>query len=192
MVQKKVLLDSCSYFRLALNIHPLLFVEFGDDSYCLYVIEDMTKEYTLNPRLKSRFDWVTQKKYIENRKHPISISKQQRLEIKNSLDLIWGMYKDEGVSYIDVKAVVTAMALKVILVSDDAGVIDLSKEFEVECYGSLELMKLMHDKGFIDMEDIKKTVAYWLYTDDLPNSNFHSDYKKIFGEDAPTEDYCPD
>ena len=33
--QAKILLDSNSYFRLAREIHPLLFQEFGDKNYCL-------------------------------------------------------------------------------------------------------------------------------------------------------------
>lgn len=36
MVQKKILLDSNVYFRLANNIRPLLFIQFGDENYCLY------------------------------------------------------------------------------------------------------------------------------------------------------------
>ena len=39
MAQQKLLLDSNAYLRLARSIHPLLFVEFGEDRTCLYLAE---------------------------------------------------------------------------------------------------------------------------------------------------------
>lgn len=54
MPQSKILLDSNSYFRLAKSIHPLLFQEFGNKKYCLYVLPELDKEYERQPRLKNK------------------------------------------------------------------------------------------------------------------------------------------
>lgn len=55
MAQTKILIDSNAYFRLAQSIHPLLQVEFGPETYCLYVIKDLQAEYDRNPRLRNAF-----------------------------------------------------------------------------------------------------------------------------------------
>lgn len=188
MAQKKTLLDSNAYFRLAYNIHPLLFIEFGEDKYCLYIIEDLMYEFEKNPRLQNKFDWVKEKEFTENRSNPISIPSRQKKEIAAVFDLIWGLSREIGVSHVDVKAVATAQVLNVKLVSDDKGIQEISKTYEINCIGSLELLKLMLDNGRIDMEKVRQTVAYWRYNKDIPG-NFRQEYKKLFGENPPPWDY---
>lgn len=188
MVQKKTLLDSNAYFRLAYNIHPLLFVEFGQDKYCLYIIDDLVNEFKRNLRLQNKFDWVKEKEFTDNRNHPITVSPKQKKEIQDVTDYIWGMSREAGVSPVDVKAVATAWTLKVKLVSDDRGVQDISKDYDVDCISSLALLKLMLDNRHIDMEKVRQTVAYWQYNKDTPG-NFSAEYKKLFAEDVPAWDY---
>ncbi len=55
-----IIVDSCSYFRLAQNIRPLLKKPFGSKKYCLGVIEELDKEYE-KPNPKNKFFWVSQK-----------------------------------------------------------------------------------------------------------------------------------
>jgi len=52
MAQRKILLDTCSYLRLAESLHPLLDNPFGDDNCCLYVIKEFQAEYDHQPELK--------------------------------------------------------------------------------------------------------------------------------------------
>ena len=61
MAQTKLLLDSNVYFRLAKEIHPLLFQEFGDECYCLYVLEELQAEYDCSPVFKPNFHGLTRK-----------------------------------------------------------------------------------------------------------------------------------
>jgi len=187
MPQKKTLLDSNAYFRLAYNVHPLLFVEFGTAKYCLYIIEDLMEEFKRNPRLQNKFDWVTEKEFVENRNHPLNISPKQKKEINTAADVIWGMSRESGVSPVDVKAVATAFTLKIKLVSDDGGVQDISREYGVDCMSSLAMLKLMLDNGHIDMARVRQTAAYWRYNKDTPRK-FLAEYKELFGEDAPAWD----
>ena len=55
MAQRKLLLDSNAYLRLAQSIHPLLFVEFGEDRTCLYLTEDFEREFARSRRLGTKF-----------------------------------------------------------------------------------------------------------------------------------------
>jgi len=63
-----ILVDSCSYFRLAQSIHPLLKTPFCEEKHVLGVIKELNIEYNKNPSLKHKFFWVTQPEYAENRK----------------------------------------------------------------------------------------------------------------------------
>ena len=40
-----IIVDSCSYFRLAQSIKPLLKISFGREKHCLGVIDELDKEY---------------------------------------------------------------------------------------------------------------------------------------------------
>jgi hypothetical protein len=183
-----ILLDTCSYLRLARSIHPLLSVEFGNEGYCLYLIEDFQDEFSKNPRLKTSFSWVTQKEYVENRANPLLLSKDNRQNVELTLEMV--RYKAQingfGTSYIDCKAISIAEVLNIPLVTDDADILDVCEEFEVKTFKSLEILKFMVDCDYIDMEQVKSIVAYWQYENDLPK-NFLQDYQEIFGEEPPDD-----
>ena len=75
MPSPNVILDSCSYFRLAQSIRPLLKNEFGKEKYCLGVIKELEEEYEKNPTLKHKFFWVNQNERFAfelNLRHSIS------------------------------------------------------------------------------------------------------------------------
>jgi len=50
-----ILVDSCSYFRLAQTIHPLLKKPFCEENHVLGVIKELNLEYNKNPSLKHKF-----------------------------------------------------------------------------------------------------------------------------------------
>ena len=104
MTQSRLLVDSNSYFRLARSIHPLLGVVFGDENYCLYVLPDLEKEYGRSARLRTKFHWVNDDQYVQNRKHTIAVSKKEKKEIDRAREII-DDYKYENclcVSSIDI------------------------------------------------------------------------------------------
>jgi len=55
MPECNIIVDSCSYFRLAQSIQPLLKKQFGKEKRCLGVIKELDKEYERNPTLKNKF-----------------------------------------------------------------------------------------------------------------------------------------
>ncbi len=89
-----VILDTCSYFRLAQFIHPLLKTKTG--SYVLGVIKDLDEEYSKNPTLKHKFYWVAEEEYIENRKECFTISKKLLSKIHDIYNFIDDLDTAEG------------------------------------------------------------------------------------------------
>ncbi len=182
-----LILDSCSYFRLAQSIRPLLKEEFGKGKHCLGVIKELDEEYGKNPTLKHKFYWVDQKEYALNRKKCFAPTMAQRSEIKHAFFFIKELARDNklGVSKVDILGLSYAYVLKIPIVTDDEDMLEVAKEFGISTYKTLELLKLMLDSGFVTMEQIRSVAAYWIYQNDTPKS-YGKDFKRIFSEDPPT------
>lgn len=192
MPQTKIIVDSNSYFRLAQNIHPFLCQPFGKEQYTLYIHADLTEEIHISPRLQTRFDWVHQQDYRDNRKRSITLSKAQKKEIENTYEFLWDYMKEEfldqrgkGPSAIDVRIVSTALVLDIFLVTDDQDMIELAKTYDAKQMTSIGLMKLMLDSGHIDDEKINQVVQQWLYDKDTPHAGWREEFKKTFKREAP-------
>ena len=181
-----IIVDSCSYFRLAQSIRPLLKNPFGKEKHCLGVIAELDKEYGKNPTLKNKFFWVSQKEYALNRKNCFSPTRNQLSEINHAFFFIREFARESqfSVSEVDIKGLAYAYVLKIPVVTDDADMLEVAKEFNISTYKTLEIMKLMLDSGFLRMKQIRSIVSYWIYQNDTPKS-FRKDFKKIFSEDPP-------
>lgn len=181
-----IIVDSCSYFRLARGVRPLLKIVFGRRKYCLGVIEELDKEYKKSPTLKNKFFWVSQKEYSDNRRNCFSPNLSQRSEINHAFFFIREFARESqlGVSEVDITGMAYAYVLKIPIVTDDSDMLEVAKEYEIKTYKTLELMKLMMDSGLLRMKEIRSIVSYWIYQNDTPKS-FRKDFKRIFSEDPP-------
>lgn len=192
MAQTKIIVDSNSYFRLAQNIHPLLCKPFGEEDYTLYIHADLNAEFKFNSRLKNKFHWVSEPKYLKNRGRSINLSKVQKKDIEMTYEYLWEHVIEEfleplgkGPSQIDTRIVATGLVLGIRVVTDDQDMIELAKTFDVHNVSSLEMMKLMLDESHIDDEKIDQVVEQWIYENDTPNRNWKKDFLQIFGRKAP-------
>lgn len=186
MSQSKILIDSNSYFRLAKSIHPLLNEVFGEEEYCLYVLKDLEKEYDRSFRLQTKFQWVNEDEYFQNRKKRISVSNKEKKEIEKTTEY-FEQYKQDnllGVSTIDIKYLAYAYVLDVPVVTDDIDMLELAKAFNIINMSSLNLLKLMLEMHHINFEKVKETVSYWKYIKDTPK-DCNKEYKKLFKETPP-------
>jgi len=95
MAQRKILLDSNSYFRLAQTFHPLLQVEFGEECHCLYVIRELQQEFDRSARLQNKFHWVTDPRYVKNRHRAVTIPRKAARTIDVTLSVILGHARQE-------------------------------------------------------------------------------------------------
>jgi len=181
-----VIVDSCSYFRLAQSISPLLKTPFCDNKFVLGVIKDLHEEYKKNPTLKNKFGWVSQPEYVQNRQRCFKFSKDELVDINNAFYFIRETARDEGLttSKVDNRALAHAYVMGFPIVSDDVDLLTLAKIFEIKTYTSLQLLKILLDCGHIDMVQIRAIAAYWIYQNDTPAS-YAKDFKKLFNEPAP-------
>ncbi|NLQ18059.1 type II toxin-antitoxin system VapC family toxin [Marinomonas sp. M1K-6] len=181
MPQSKILVDTNTYLRLAKTIKPLLFLSFGADEYCLYILPELNQELG-NRKLQSKFPWVEEDEYSENRKHFPNISRKQKKSIEQAFGYIWEHVQTElpGPSKVDALYIAYALELGAPLITDDQDMAELANTFEVQVMPTLELLKIMLDCGHTDMKTIDGLCDYWRYISDMP-ALFHSDYKRLFG-----------
>lgn len=186
MAESRILVDSNAYFRLAQSIRPLLNATFGEQSYCLYVLKELQAEYEKNPRLKNTFPWVNEPEYRDNRSILLSVTRQEKPEIQRAYEFILHYARNvhPGVSKVDVLCLAHAEQLKIPVVTDDEEMRILASDYGIKTYNTLELLKLMLDCGYIEMEKIRQIAGYWLYLNDMPK-DFRKDYRKIFDEEPP-------
>jgi hypothetical protein len=181
MPQSKILVDTNAYLRLAKTIRPLLFMPFGDNEYCLYILPELNDELA-NRRLQSKFPWVDEKEFTENRKHFPQIGKKQKKSIQRTFEYVWDYVQTEllGPSRVDALYIAYALELDVPVVTDDQDMTELAKAFDAQAMPTLELLKIMLDCGHTDIITINGLVEYWKYFADMP-ANFKVDYQRLFG-----------
>jgi len=181
-----ILIDSCSYFRLAQSLHPLLKTEFCEDGHSLGVIKELQEEYKKNSSLKHKFFWVDQEEYAENRKRCFTLTSNQKSDINNAFYFIRETVRDMqiGVSRVDIIGLAHAHVLEIPIVTDDSGLLELAREYEVKAYKTLELLKIMYDCGHVTIEQVRAIASYWQYLKDWPK-DYDRDFKRLFGEPIP-------
>lgn len=187
MPQQKILVDSNAYFRLARDIHPLLGVEICEQKYCFYIIDGFEEEYLRSSRLKTKFNWVNDEQYKNNRDKEIHRSKKEKEQIVAAREFMadTAIERELTTSPVDVEALATAYVLKIPIVTDDAGMNDLANEYGISVISSLETMRRLKECGRIDMDVVRAIAGYWKWLGDLPR-NFKNDYKRLFGEEPPS------
>jgi len=180
MPQSKILVDTNAYIRLAKTIHPLLFVPFGDNEYCLYVLPELNEELG-SRKLQSKFHWVDEEEYTDNRKQFPTVSRKLTKSIKQTFEYLWDYVQTDlpGPSKVDALYIAYALELDVPVVTDDQDMTELANVFDAQVMPTLELLKIMLDCGHTDMKTIDGLCDYWRYLTDLP-ANFKSDYQRLF------------
>lgn len=182
MPQSKILVDTNAYLRLARTIRPLLFVPFGDNEYCLYVLPELNKELA-GRKLQNKFPWVDEEEFVENRKHFPNIANKQKKSIQQTFEYVWDYVQTElpGPSKVDARYIAYALELSISVVTDDQDMTELGKAFDAQLMSTLELLKIMLNCGHTDMKTINGLVEYWKYFSDMP-ANFKADYQRLFSD----------
>jgi predicted nucleic acid-binding protein len=129
----------------------------------------------------SKFPWVEDEEYRDNRKHLPRISKKDKKSIEDTFDHIWDyvVRKLLGPSKVDALYIAYALELDVPVVTDDKDMTQLAQDFEANVMPTLQLLKIMLDCGHTNMKTIDGLIEHWRYIGDRP-ANMESDYKKYF------------
>ncbi len=182
MAQKKILVDTNTYLRLAQTIHPLLFTPFGSEQCCLYILPELNKELERSS-LQNKFYWVAAQEYVTNRQYFPEISKKQKKSIQTTYDYLWQHVQTDlpGPSRVDTLYVAYAIELNIPVVTDDQDMTALAKDFDATVMPTLDLLKLMLDCGHIHLRKISGLFDYLKHQQDLP-ANFKADCQRLFPE----------
>lgn len=180
MPQSKILVDTNSYLRLAQSVRPLLFMPFGENEYCLYILPELNEELSAR-RLNSKFPWVNDDEYEDNRKHFPSIGGKQKKVISTNFEFIWNHVQTElaGPSRVDALYIAYALELGIPIITDDQDMTELAITFDVKVMPTLELLKLMRDCEHVDLKTVRGIVSYWQAIGDCP-AHLHRDIKRFF------------
>lgn len=186
-----ILLDSCAYFRLARSIHPLLAGSFGPaPPYSLFVLTALDDEYFTSSRLRHKFEWVNAKEYRNDRQaKKYSCKGRWAAEADKAFSFLAGYVKAQGLMLAseDLKALTVGFVRKIAVVSDDRAVRQIADAHNIECFGTLDLLKLMVDSGRITGGRIREVLEYLDHENDLPmgKTALRERYKDLFGAECP-------
>jgi len=183
MAYTKILLDTNTYLRLGNSIRPLLGAPFGKENYALFLHKEIQTELNRSSRLKNKFYWVNQEEHIKERKKIITLSKIDKKNIDDIYEFIWN-YQNENnynLSREDIYCLATALALDIILATDDTNMKITANEYEINILSTLELLKIMVVNKFIERAKVEEITQYWKYNNDFP-ANYYADFARIFGK----------
>ena len=110
MPQRRFLLDTNSYFRLAKSIHPLLGTNFGPDPCCLFVLKELDKEFEKSVRLQNKFSWVGDVQYKTDRAAQLPLSRNEQKDVHIATGFIRNNSSQRllGLSRIDIQILAVA------------------------------------------------------------------------------------
>lgn len=186
-----ILLDSCAYFRIARSIHPLLAGSFGPSPpYSLFVLAALDDEYLTSTRLKNKFEWVNAKEYRQDREtKKYSCKGKWAREADNAFSFLAGYVRQHSLLLApeDLKALAVGFARQVPVVSDDRAIRQVADTHTIECWGTLDLLKLMVDSGRITGARVNEVLEYLDNENDLPlgKNELRERYKAFFGSGCP-------
>jgi hypothetical protein len=188
---KVILLDSNAYFRLARSIHPLLAGTFGDPPpNTLKVIEEVDREYSRNPRLKTKFHWLSGAEYVADRKSQTYHCRGKvATQVESSFSFLAAHANSQAMnlSRVDIRALAVGAARSIPVVSDDGNMGVLAQVFQITCWSTLQLLHLMVVEGRIDTDKVDEILEYWQHDKDLPaaRSKLRKQYQNLFGAECP-------
>lgn len=188
---QSVLLDSNAYFRLACSIRPLLKGSFGDaPPYTMFVLAALDEEYRKSVRLQSKFQWVVETEYRNDRAAKLyELNRKRREEADRALRFLADFADDHklNVSLIDLKALAVGFVDSVPVVTDDGNMTKVAAAHDIECWNTIKLLKVMCSSGRIDDEKVTEILEYLKSENDLPMplERLRKVFKEYFGTDCP-------
>lgn len=190
-----VLLDTNAYLRLAKRIKPMLGVKFGQKEYVLTILKDVEDEVQRNARLKFQFPWFSNPELAAERlAQSIKLSRDEQAELKAATSVLHGTVLTNAASYTshgrsppsptDCRVLAFGQIRTAIVVTDDLGMHQLAKDFEIAVWHGHELLKKMLTAKAVNAELVREIFEALEANNDLPltwRHSRHTAFAKLFG-----------
>lgn len=190
-----VLLDTNAYLRLAKRIKPMLGVKFGQKEYVLTILKDVEDEVHRSARLKFKFPWFGNPELAAERMaQSIKLSRDEQEKLKAATSVLRGTVLINATSYTslgrsppshtDCRVLAFGQIRSAIVVTDDLGMHQLAKEFEIPVWHGHELLKKMLSARIIHANQVREIFDALEANGDLPltwRHCRHVTFFKIFG-----------
>ena len=190
-----VLLDTNAYLRLAKRVKPMLGVKFGQKEYVLTILRDVENEVQRNPTLRFKYPWFGNPDISEERlSKGIRLSKDEKTQIDAATSILRESVLSNAISYTtqgrsppsptDCRMLAFGQIRPAIVVTDDLGMHQLARDFELPVWHGHELLKKMLSAKLINNELVREIYEALENNNDLPHTwqeVRHTVFRKIFG-----------
>lgn len=162
-----VVLDTNAYLRLAKRIQPFLGKEFAQKRYKLTILKLVEDEVHRQPRLKLRYPWFGNDQYKNERlakrvrlsaqeKAKVDVTTQSLLQYvaRHASDFTRGGRSPP--SREDCYCLAFGQVRPAIVVTDDIGMHDLAKVFQLPVWHGYELLKKMLTAKMVDNDKVRE------------------------------------
>lgn len=194
-----VLLDTNAYLRFAKRIRPLLGKPFGNKDFVLTILPDVEKEVNRNSHLKSKYPWFDGDDFKSERmaaKVRLKDDEKDSLKIAHSILRGWVLDDPDRFtrkgrsppSDTDCRVLAFAQIREAIVVTDDLGMHELARDFNLKIWHGWELLCKMRSAKVVEPALIREIFNALEVNGDLTNSwrdAKHTVFAKIFGS-APS------
>ncbi|MEI6874360.1 MAG: hypothetical protein WCL50_04425 [Spirochaetota bacterium] len=179
------LLDTNSYLRLANSFHPLIEREFGKPPCVLRVVRQLEHEI-MQAQLRKKFPWALLARFVDDRKHYLSVSKGQSEAILLGQDYLLELAEElgEGASPVDCYCLAYAQELGMIVVTDDRPMRRVADTVGIPTMATIDLLRLMLEEGRATKQEIRNAVDVMEHFGDIPSpQTFWKQFEEWFGGD---------
>ncbi len=145
------------------------------------------QEFLFQPRLQSKFEWVTKDRHVVDRKKlNLRIQKHEVLLINNTKRFVLDGCAELGLgcSPFDMECLVTEMVKVCTSISDDLDLIALAKEYECPALSTIQLLGLLCKNSQVTKQEVIGILGMWVWLQDTP-SDWENEYRHVFGEHFP-------
>lgn len=187
-----VLLDTNAYLRLAKRIKPMLGVKFGQKEYVLTILKDVEDEVHRSARLKFNFPWFCNPELAAERlAQSIKLSREEQAQLNAAASMLRGWVLTNATSYsrsppspTDCRVLAFGQIRAAIVVTDDLGMHQLAKDFEIPVWHGHELLKKMLTAKAVSANLVREIFEALEANNDLPltwRHSRHTAFAKLFG-----------
>jgi hypothetical protein len=150
-----VLLDTNAYLRLAKRVRPMLGVEFGQKRYVLTILDDVENEVLQSGRLRFHYPWFQADAGLaeERLAKRVKLSAEERAQLDAAAQFLrdWVLrdvarFTSQGRSPpgpADCRALAFGQLRPAVVVTDDLGMHDLAREFDIAVWHGFDLLAKM-------------------------------------------------